>query len=521
MLQQLFGTELAFPIRVAVALAVIASLLGVTVVIMRRLSARGRASAGRGRSGPRIAVLDSVAVDQRRKLVLVRRDEVEHLLLIGGNSDIVVEPQINAREETAPAATAAPVNFGAAALAPAREAPALQRSGGRQRLPGTSASALAAPAEATLEPVALPSTSAEPTVAEPAPAPAVTSPTEPAGREGRRPFLGRKPLLRGDGTMSAARPTRPATDTASEAPVREAPVREAPVREAPVPQLREAEPPRRLFSAEPKAEPKKAEPKAEPVVEPAPAVAATRAEPAPVAATPSSRLDAMAQRLDAALKDSAAPQLSLTDLLGDTPNAGADSAPAAKEEAAPAPVPAVKAEPEPASEPATERAPARFVFQSRTRGEAPRAEPRTRPDPLPRFDRPSAEPGERPAAANREPSPRPREFAFRQSAEPSAREEAPRREFSFLREPAVRTVDVKAPEGEAEPRKAPVPNVAAEARQGQEPHASEPPLAAPVAEDAPLIPPAPSAAPEPAVDPLDDFDAEMANLLGRNTARSR
>src|SRR5437879_463071 len=43
---------------------------------------------------PRLAVIDAAAVDGRRRLVLVRRDNVEHLLMIGGPSDIVVEPNI-------------------------------------------------------------------------------------------------------------------------------------------------------------------------------------------------------------------------------------------------------------------------------------------------------------------------------------------------------------------------------------------------------------------------------------------
>jgi hypothetical protein len=43
---------------------------------------------------PRLAVIDAAAVDGRRRLVLVRRDNVEHLLMIGGPTDIVVEANI-------------------------------------------------------------------------------------------------------------------------------------------------------------------------------------------------------------------------------------------------------------------------------------------------------------------------------------------------------------------------------------------------------------------------------------------
>jgi flagellar protein FliO/FliZ len=39
-------------------------------------------------------VVDYASVDGRRRLILVRRDNVEHLLMIGGPSDVVVEPNI-------------------------------------------------------------------------------------------------------------------------------------------------------------------------------------------------------------------------------------------------------------------------------------------------------------------------------------------------------------------------------------------------------------------------------------------
>lgn len=43
---------------------------------------------------PRLAVLDATAVDTRRRLVLIRRDDVEHLVMIGGPTDIVIESRI-------------------------------------------------------------------------------------------------------------------------------------------------------------------------------------------------------------------------------------------------------------------------------------------------------------------------------------------------------------------------------------------------------------------------------------------
>jgi len=44
----------------------------------------------------RLGVVDQASVDGRRRLVLVRRDGVEHLLMTGGAIDIVIETGIGA-----------------------------------------------------------------------------------------------------------------------------------------------------------------------------------------------------------------------------------------------------------------------------------------------------------------------------------------------------------------------------------------------------------------------------------------
>lgn len=77
-----------------IAFVIVLALIGVAAWLVRRFggSALG-SSANRGRM-PRLAVIDAAAVDGRRRLVLVRRDNVEHLLMIGGPTDVVVEPNI-------------------------------------------------------------------------------------------------------------------------------------------------------------------------------------------------------------------------------------------------------------------------------------------------------------------------------------------------------------------------------------------------------------------------------------------
>ena len=82
------------PIVFFFAFVVVLALIGAAAWLVRRFAGnRLGANANRGRM-PRLAVIDAAAVDGRRRLVLVRRDNVEHLLMIGGPTDIVVEPNI-------------------------------------------------------------------------------------------------------------------------------------------------------------------------------------------------------------------------------------------------------------------------------------------------------------------------------------------------------------------------------------------------------------------------------------------
>src|SRR5580693_1667523 len=103
------------------AFIAVLALIGVAAWLVRRFATnRLGANTNRGRM-PRLAVIDAAAVDGRRRLVLVRRDNVEHLLMIGGPSDIVVESNIvramPAREQLPHRSPAAP------AEAPPRLAP--------------------------------------------------------------------------------------------------------------------------------------------------------------------------------------------------------------------------------------------------------------------------------------------------------------------------------------------------------------------------------------------------------------
>jgi flagellar protein FliO/FliZ len=90
---ELFGAEMPLAVRFFLAFLIVLGLIGVTAWAVRRFGNARLGGAVRGRQ-PRLAVIDYASVDGRRRLILVRRDNVEHLLMIGGPTDVVVEPNI-------------------------------------------------------------------------------------------------------------------------------------------------------------------------------------------------------------------------------------------------------------------------------------------------------------------------------------------------------------------------------------------------------------------------------------------
>jgi len=89
-----FFGGMPFPAQFLLAFVVVLLLIGATAWLVRHLGGnRLGGTAVRGRQ-PRLAVVDYASVDGRRRLILVRRDYVEHLVMIGGPTDIVVEANI-------------------------------------------------------------------------------------------------------------------------------------------------------------------------------------------------------------------------------------------------------------------------------------------------------------------------------------------------------------------------------------------------------------------------------------------
>ena len=80
-------------IRFAAAFAFVVGLMFLLAHLARHFHLAERLAARRG-AQRRLKVVEFLSIDARRRLVIVRRDDAEHLLLLGANSETVVEVNI-------------------------------------------------------------------------------------------------------------------------------------------------------------------------------------------------------------------------------------------------------------------------------------------------------------------------------------------------------------------------------------------------------------------------------------------
>lgn len=90
--------------RFVAALAFIIGLIGLCAMVAKRFGlAPGVTSAGANR---RVGIVEVRPVDAKHRLLLIRRDGKEHLILMGGEHPLLIESGIDAPEQPAAASPA-------------------------------------------------------------------------------------------------------------------------------------------------------------------------------------------------------------------------------------------------------------------------------------------------------------------------------------------------------------------------------------------------------------------------------
>src|SRR3954451_17240427 len=91
------GIEASPLVNYLIAFVVIFAVLALAALAIRRFTGDHLAMNGQDRNRarqPRLGIVDVYDLARQRQLILLRRDNVEHLLLIGGPNDVVIETNI-------------------------------------------------------------------------------------------------------------------------------------------------------------------------------------------------------------------------------------------------------------------------------------------------------------------------------------------------------------------------------------------------------------------------------------------
>lgn len=99
-LQSILDTENSTGLELVLVTLSLAIVLILVFWVIRKIMGNPARRAARNRV-PRLSVTDAAVVDDKRRLVLVRRDDVEHLVMIGGPTDVVIESNVNRMQPAA------------------------------------------------------------------------------------------------------------------------------------------------------------------------------------------------------------------------------------------------------------------------------------------------------------------------------------------------------------------------------------------------------------------------------------
>ncbi|MEQ5775152.1 FliO/MopB family protein [Thalassospira sp. NFXS8] len=109
--------------RFVAALVFVLAMIGVLALLARRF-VPGARSVNRGKKR-RLALIEVLPLDAKRRLVLIRRDDTEHLIVLAPNGDMVVERNIGTTfDHLLSDETALPGTTGTDAASPANAAAA-------------------------------------------------------------------------------------------------------------------------------------------------------------------------------------------------------------------------------------------------------------------------------------------------------------------------------------------------------------------------------------------------------------
>ena len=82
--------------KFAIVLVFVLGLIGLLAIGAKRIGFTPRATRPTPGAQKRLEIVEVLAVDAKRRLVLIRRDDKEHLVMLGMERDLLIESDVNA-----------------------------------------------------------------------------------------------------------------------------------------------------------------------------------------------------------------------------------------------------------------------------------------------------------------------------------------------------------------------------------------------------------------------------------------
>jgi flagellar protein FliO/FliZ len=82
--------------KMLAALVFVVALMGVLTLILKKLGLQGQALAS---GKKRLKIVEILPLDARRRLALIERDDVQHLVILGASGETVIETNIDNSEK--------------------------------------------------------------------------------------------------------------------------------------------------------------------------------------------------------------------------------------------------------------------------------------------------------------------------------------------------------------------------------------------------------------------------------------
>lgn len=91
-------SELPQIIKLLAALSFVVALMGGLALVLKKLGLAGPLPAPGGKK--RLSLIEALPLDGRRRLLLLQRDDVQHLVILGPGGETVIETHIKAQENS-------------------------------------------------------------------------------------------------------------------------------------------------------------------------------------------------------------------------------------------------------------------------------------------------------------------------------------------------------------------------------------------------------------------------------------